>query len=467
MVHDYIIVGSGPSGAVMADALTRAGADCLMLEAGEARPSPAFPDNELAANSRLFWGGGMELSRDARTVLLRGKALGGGSIVNQCLLDRFDELAFSLWRQASGIAGLSLEAFEPWYRRTENRLALETLGREGWNRNAALYAEAFERCGYGCAPLRRGQSDCGGNDCVVCLGGCRRGSKQSTLMTFLPQACRQGLTIRCGCQVEALSHDRHGVTVTGYLAGRPEVWRARKVVLAAGALGTTGILLRSGLKSRLPALGEGFFCHPQWMTLALFDEIVDAHKGALQSLKSDEPRFRQAGFKLENIFAGPVAISLLAPGIGKEAARWMRDYRRMASIEVAIRDETPGRVRLAGGRLEVEKTLGDTDRARRDAGLAVVRELFGAVGAKKLHQAPLRIGLHLMGGCALGVDGARSVTAPDHRVHDHPNLLIADSACFPAAPGINPSLSIMALSGRAAAMELGQAALEPVREAAA
>jgi choline dehydrogenase-like flavoprotein len=63
-----------------------------------------------------------------------------------------------------------------------------------------------------------------------------------------------------------------------------------------------------------------------------------------------------------------------------------------------------------------------------------------------------------MGGCPIGTDGAHSVVNPEFQVHDHPGLYAADSSVFPAAPGINPSFTVMALSHRAAAAILGRSA---------
>jgi choline dehydrogenase-like flavoprotein len=51
-----------------------------------------------------------------------------------------------------------------------------------------------------------------------------------------------------------------------------------------------------------------------------------------------------------------------------------------------------------------------------------------------------------MGGCSIGEDAKSGVVSQDFEVFGKKNLFIADSSVFPAAPGINPSLTIMALS---------------------
>lgn len=450
-IYDFIIIGSGASGSVIAHELTHAGANVLLLEAGKRYSSETFPDNELEANANLMWNGGMDASADASTLFIRGKVVGGGTIINQCLLDRFDDDAFDSWRSQSGLEFFSSQTMAKHYDAVESHLTLHNMEKKDWNRNAELYVKGFEQKGFQWEPLRRGQSNCGeGNDCMTCLGGCPRRSKQSMLETFLPKAEQAGLQIESEFLVREVIHGQAFVTVSGIQRNNSVTLTARKVVLASGALGTTELLLRSQLQDRLPALGKGFHCHPQWMTVALFDDIVDSHKGAFQTVKSSDPRFRKAGFKLENVFAGPIAIGLLKPGYGFEHQRFMKQYRNMACIEVAVRDQDAGRIQLNNSdRLVIDKPLSDGDRQRADNGNRLVQQMFRDLGANEVMTSPMQIGLHLMGGCAIGEAQTTSVVNEDFQVHGLPNLYIADSSIFPNAPGINPSLSIMAISHRA------------------
>ena len=107
MLYDAIIVGAGISGSFIANALTEAGLKCVMLEAGRDFTRTTYPRTEVDANSLLYWGGGIELTKDANIGLLRPKVVGGGSVVNQALLDRFDDDAFDSWRDASQVPFLT------------------------------------------------------------------------------------------------------------------------------------------------------------------------------------------------------------------------------------------------------------------------------------------------------------------------------------------------------------------------
>ncbi|HLR17945.1 MAG TPA: GMC family oxidoreductase [Alcanivoracaceae bacterium] len=453
-IYDYVIIGSGAGGGPLAYYLTKAGKTVLMLEAGKAWAAEDYPDNELHGNSELAWNGGMDPTADAATVLIRGKVLGGGTVLNQALLDRFDDEAFNSWAALSGISTFSSSQMARHYEAVESQLALHTITEDERNGNAHIYVQGFEELGYGWAPLRRGQSQCNveeGNDCISCLTGCRRASKQSMVNNFLPKAQQQGLTIVTECHVQGVVHGSHHVTIHALHEGESKPFYAKQCVLSAGAIGSTEILLKSGYQHQLPALGKGFYCHPQQMTFALYDEPVDAHKGSFQAVKSEEPRFREQGFKLENVFAGPVGVGFLLPQIGVEHQDIMAAYRHLACIEVAVRDVTPGHIKLnRKGRLVIQKKMGRPERARAKAGLEVIKEVYAATGAKRVLESPINISVHLMGGCAQGVDYRNSVVNPDFSVHGLPRLHVVDGSLYPNAPGINPSLTIMALAHQAA-----------------
>ncbi len=451
-VYDFIIIGTGASGSVLAHFLQQAGASVCLLEAGRNFKPAQFPANELHANASLMWHGGMECSTDANTVFLRGKVVGGGTIVNSALLDRFDDIALDDFRSQSGIDFYNREEMDKHYQAIEEHLSLAYIPESDWNQNARLYQKGFDTLGLKVAPLRRGQAHCDNknNDCLVCVGGCRRQSKQSMAVTFLPKAMALGAELITGFHVQQIIHGRTQVAIYGVQNNRQQVLYSRKCILAAGSLGTTELLQKSGFQDQLPALGHNFHCHPQIMSFALMDHIVDAHKGAFQALKSDDPRFRKQGFKLENVFTPPAGAAMLKAGFGPEHQQLMAQYRNLAGIEVCVRDEVPGQLRLNNhGRLLLDKPFADIDRQKAQAGLEQVHGIFAAVGARRVMDAPFLLALHLMGGCTIGQNPNHSVVNERFQVHGLPNLAIADGSIYPLAPGINPSLTIMAQSHKA------------------
>ena len=266
-------------------------------------------------------------------------------------------------------------------------------------------------------------------------------------MTTLRKALKDGAHLISNFEVLKIKYSTDWQEVGGTWQGREYKFRSRKVIFAAGAIGNSKLLLNNGFGKKLPPLGKNFYTHPQYMVLGLYDKKINSHKGPLQSYKSFDPNFRRQGFKLENVFAPPVAISMLIPHIGRKHLEKMKQITQMACIEVAIRDTNPGIIRVnSSGKALVEKELNSVDQERKSAGMKAIRSIFEATGAREVIPGDLGIGLHLMGGCGIGANGSKAVVAPDFTVHDHPHFSIADSSIFPNAPGINPSLTIMALS---------------------
>lgn len=449
---DIIIIGAGVSGSFIAKELTEKGLNVLQLEAGSSFNKKTYPRNSLDAMSALYWSGGVEFNTDSSLGLLRPKVVGGGSIVNQALVDRFDQDALDSWYDQTRIHFMSDSFFEPWYNKAESELSIQEIPKENWNKNALIFKEGFDKNNYLWSPLRRAQSDCKyheGNDCIACLSGCSLDSKQSMPVTTLKKALQNGLTLISDFEVLQIKDHKSHISVTGRDTKTLEekTFQAKKCVLASGAIGNSKLLLQSEFQNNLPFLGKGFYTHPQFMNFALYKDRIDAHKGPLQSLKSNDPTFRRRGFKLENVSAPAMDISVLLPSFGKSHYELMRNINHYACIEIAIRDTEAGRISVnKNGKVIIQKKLNDEDHFRKNQGLDTVKKIFRSTGAKKIIEGSMAIGLHLMGGCPLGKDPKDSVTNEQFQLHGHPNIYCADSSIFPNAPGINPSLTIMALS---------------------
>jgi len=453
--YDFIFVGAGISGPFIAHELCRAGSNCLMIEAGPHYTRHTYPRNELDGTSQMYWSGGLELSTDAKLVFLRPKVVGGGSIVNQALVDRFDDDALDAWRAASGVDFFNVNDMDAWYEKAEDEIAIQEIPADVRNQNARIFQEGFEKLGYHLAPLHRAQKDCrygDGNCCIECLNGCRIGSKQSTPETVLKKALAHGLQLVPETEAEQISENDGGVQVQCRdRLGRQMTYRGRHLILAGGAIGNSRLLLNSGYNRELPHIGHDFYCHPQYMNFGIYAEPVNAHIGAFQAFKSDDPGFRHEGFKLENVYAGPSAIAMLVSGFGNAHHRFMEKLSHFACIEVCTRDTQPGRIKVnRKGKLIIHKERSQTDMDRFEKGTRVIDEIFRSTGALEIVHGSFGIGLHLMGGCVMGADPVRSVVDPEFRLHGKKNIFIADSSIFPNAPGINPSLTIMALSKMAA-----------------
>ncbi len=402
----------------------------------------------------MYWSGGAELNNDGNLAFLRPKVVGGGSVVNQALLDRFDGEVFEDWRSKSQIDFFSPEKLSSYYEKVEGQISREEIPLSARNKNAEIFLEGMTKNGFVAKPLIRAQKGCSQhepNDCIECLSGCRLDNKQSMAVTKLPSALKNGTELISSFEVTMIEPHSDGVRIFGVLAKKEtKQFKARKIVLASGAIGNSKLLLQSGFHKFIPAIGKNFFTHPQFMSLGIYKEKIDSFKFSFQSLKSQDPQFKKWGFKLENVFAPPNGVAMLLPGFGGSHLKMMKKIPYMACIEVAVRDTNPGTIKLGkNGNLIVEKKLNDEDKKRKDKGIEIIDKIFESTGAQSIVRGKVGIGLHLMGGCGIGQDEKKSVTTPEFNLHGFKNIHLADSSIFPAAPGINPSLTIMALSMKA------------------
>jgi choline dehydrogenase-like flavoprotein len=454
-MYDVIFIGAGISGPFIAHELCKAGINCLMLEAGKQYARRNYPRNDLDGASQLYWSGGLELGQDCKIAFLRPKVVGGGSVVNQALLERFDDDALDAWRSQSKVDFFTNAKMAKWYDKAESELVIQTVPQEFWNESAHIFRQGFEKLGYRYSPLRRACKQCHfeqGNCCIECLNGCRIGSKQSTPETVLKKALDLGLTLHPEVEATHIHAASDLVVVNGVAGGKEEVrFQGRHLVLAGGAIGNSRLLLNSGFDRQLPAVGRNFYCHPQYMNFGIYEKEVRAHTGAFGSVKSDDPGFRKSGFKLENVYAGPAGIAMLLGQYGRRLQQYMQRLSHFAGIEISVRDTAPGRITVnRKGAAVIHKKRNREDIARYKRGRKAVDEIFRATGATEIIHGAFSIALHLMGGCVMGMDSATSVVDSEFRLHGYSNIFAADSSIFPNAPGINPSLTIMALSKKAA-----------------
>ena len=457
---DVIVVGSGVAGGRVAMDLTAAGAQCLVLEAGDEVCTEDMPLPEAEMISRLYWNGGLELSRKGSIVFTRGRCVGGGSVVNQALMDRLGAHILTRWSRESGVEWLNESVMRRAYETAESAIAIREIPASRFNGNVSRVSRAFENLGMSWRPLRRAETDaCDGEDCMRCLGGCARESKQSSRVTTLRRARVGGARLLSRCMVRSLESAKGGVVIRAVHDGTARRFEADRVVLAAGAIGTTSLLLGSGFGRGRPRLGRGFYCHPQFMTSAVVDDRVDAHRGAFQGATADGacppgsvgPGGPEPRFKFETNFVPPIVFHTLFARVGADVHRLQSSYRRRVGVEICLRDTEPGRLRVGrGGRVVLKKELGPADREAKREAVEVLREVYGSMGAREAEFSPRAFSVHPMGGCALSDTPRRGVVDPQFRVHGESNVYVADSALFPSAPGRNPSLTVMALATRAA-----------------
>lgn len=476
---DYIIVGSGAGGSVVASALAERGLDVLVLEKGYDCPAAESGLNELEGMSRYFLNQGILTTRDLGITILAGSAVGGGTTINWTTCMRVPGQVFEEWQREHGLTEWNSELFDRLYDEVEKEMGI-TEQPDPPNRPNALLKRGCEVMGLEARPTKRNVSGCQ-RRCGFCTFGCPYSAKQSTPLTYLERAAQHGMQLLPRANVRQIIDD----CVEGYYTGADgETYSftaraGRAVVLAAGALETPALLMRS---FRTPQAGRNLYLHPTAVVVGYYNQPVDPWEGAPQSMYCD------TALNLDDRGYGVLLETpAMYPGIGAAALAWegrnehwdrMKRIRHSAAFLAIARDCSRGRVWLGkDGEPVFEYRLHKKTAKHLIQGMMLLLTVHfgaGAVEATTLHQppasvtreqfagvtqgetdwhaglmntAPNRLPLysaHQMGTCRASGNRTKGVTDPTGKVWDTWNLYIADASLFPTSLGVNPMLTIMA-----------------------
>jgi choline dehydrogenase-like flavoprotein len=471
---DVCIVGAGAGGAVAAAELAEGGAKVVVLEQGPHHDADRFSAKPVEMMTRLYRDGGQGVTLGTPPIVLPlGRGLGGTTLVNSGTCFRTPPAVLERWQSEYGLHELTVQELDPCFERVERALSVAEVTPELAGANAAVARRGAEALGWSHGYLRRNARGCVGSG--VCAFGCPTSAKQHTGITYVPRAQAAGAEILTGADVHRVLVQ--GGRTQGVQAGLDGGVRlhvhAPEVIVAAGTIHTPLLLARSGLGGDSGQLGQNLALHPATGAFARMEEIVDMAKGVPQSFYIDE--FAAQGIMFEGVAGPPSYVAMSLPLTGARHAEAMADYRHLAQFGLMVSDSSRGSVRSLGGRALIRYDLVQDDLARFRTGLARMRELFEAAGAREVY-LPLPHGvaperahvrdLKLMAFHPLGT--ARADARPTHgvvdaqlRMHGVEGLHVADGSVVPSSLGVNPQITIMALATRLAFMLLGRTVSDP------
>ena len=478
---DFIIVGSGFGGSVTALRLVEAGHRVLLLEKG-----PRFEAHDFARSSwnlrRWLWRPRLGLRGPFRMTFLRhltalsGVGVGGGSLIYAGVLQEPRDGFFTApsWRH---LADWRAE-LQPHYRTARRMLGAETVPFHthpdellaGVARRRGLEAEHapttvsvhFGREGEtvpdpyfdGDGPDRTGCIHCGG-----CMVGCRHNAKNTLDRNYLWLAEKRGLEIRANSEAMAVRPDGAGYRIEvkegPWPFRRRRVYRAPKVVLAGGVLGTVPLLLRmrqdpNGLPELSHRLGEFVRTNSEVLMGIVAPEREMADGVAITSILRTGPRStlaRRLAAAARRVLRHPI----------RTLRTWLvRDWARRTMILLYMStDDSHLRLRLRGRRLTTDDSAGKAPRAAIPEATEIAEEIARETGGypvsfvmETLAGTPTTA--HILGGSVMGDGPESGVIGPDHQVWNYPGLYVIDGSAVSANPGVNPSLTITAMAERAA-----------------
>ncbi|MEO8146682.1 MAG: GMC family oxidoreductase N-terminal domain-containing protein [Bacteroidia bacterium] len=538
--YQFIIIGSGYGGSIAASRLSRAGMQVCLLEKGkEFRPGEYPWDLDDAAKE-------MQVNTDKKHIgsktglyefymgkemsVFKGCALGGTSNVNANVSIEPEPRVFEDARWPSAIRN-NMQTLKEGYDKARTMLKPspypegkpgfpELAKAKGMKVSAKAMKEEFRYLDinvnfeYDNQPNHVGVEQHKCNNCGDCVTGCNHHAKNTLIMNYLPDAVNNGAEIFCetGVQYVERKNNKWLVYFNVYNVGRekfdapPLCITADNVIISAGALGSTEILLRSrenGL-SVSPALGKHFTGNGDVLGFGYNNDVKmnGIGLGKHYNDKDKEPvgpcitsiidmRKRDVledGMTLEEgSIPGPIAPILtstfisLSKFMGKDTDEgwqdWVDEKKREALSMmrgpyhgalnntqvylVMTHDDGNGTMSMENNRLEIswpdvgrQKIFEKVNGKLRDATTALGGTYMPNPQWNKEFNYDL-VTVHPLGGCVMGDDAAASVTNHIGQVYSkatgtelHEGLYVMDGAIIPRPLGTNPLLTISAVSER-------------------
>ncbi|MEZ5316131.1 MAG: GMC family oxidoreductase [Vicinamibacterales bacterium] len=505
---DVIVIGSGFGGAVTACRLAEAGASVIVLERGREWHPGNFPRqlddpwiwDDTAPTERSGW---FDVRMFPHMTVIQGAGVGGGSLVYANISVEAKPDTFTVgWPP-----GVTYDMLAPHYAEVGRMMEVRPVPQAQWPERTRLLRDAATQAGWQhrfrpldlavrfdpawtydqpnphdhaksvAEPNLHGVTQ---GTCVhlgECDIGCPVKARNSLDFNYLAVARQRGAVIRPGHIVREIRTTAGGLfevdarEIVGP-ALQARLLTARRVIVAAGSLGSTEILLRSRANGGLPAvsqrLGQRWSSNGDFLTPAVHPlREVEPSRGptitaAIDLLDGEymgQPIFvEDGGFPglapdaLERHAADPTAsptmrqiTASLLPVLGR-----INIIRRVMPWFAQSRDAADGTLSLQNNRLALAWNVAGSE-ATINAVASVHRKLAMHTAGLALTPLPWTIARdlitpHPLGGCAMGATPAQGVVDARGEVFGHPGLFVADGAIVPKAIGLNPSRTIAALA---------------------
>ncbi|NQT23621.1 MAG: GMC family oxidoreductase [Candidatus Omnitrophica bacterium] len=421
---DYVVVGSGAGGTTVAKELAIRGKKVVIVERGVI-PNQKKMGTLKTAILNYYDKCALRKSKEGLTIY-RALMAGGTTVVSCGNAVRVLE---------EELKNLGIDLVEE-FKETEKELAIAPLPPRLIGKGSRLIMDAANRLGFDMRPMPKSVDPNKCNSCGQCVLGCKKGAKWSALdfikiarrhsAKFIKKIDIQSVVIRNGKAIGLVGKSPKG---------RVRIY-AKKVILAAGGIGTPVILQRSGIKNAGKKLFADIFNVTYGILRNKHINLWQEPTMAVVSTKYMEDK----GFIMSPYIDAPLVLRWVIMSKRKQLKGFK--YNDLLGIMVKTRDESVGRV-TANERFEKNPTIADYKRLNEGAKIAAKILIEAGVKKKDIIFTKPRAA-HPGGTAAIGevVD-----TNLETKIK---NLYVCDASVLPVSPGAPPILTIIALAKRLA-----------------
>ncbi len=502
---DAVVVGAGAAGSLVAAKLATAGKRTLVLDAGPGWTTADLVSSPIWAR-RLKWDPGTSASGGAQPINVgfnAGYGLGGAALHHYACWFRLHPEDFrmqSLYGRGQDWP-ITYADLRPFYDRVQREVGISgDAAAEVWRPEGDPYpmppldvsaqgrivAKGFEAVGLRTAPMPQAINSVAYNGRPACLydgwcdAGCPIGALANPLITYLPQAVQAGAEVRPGSTATRIVLGAHADRIAGVTyadaSGEEHRIEAAVIVLATSSVQTPRLLLASatdrfpgGIANRSGTVGRGMTAHVSGDALGLFPDETEPYRGITGGsllCQDNYDRKAKAGYfgsyqwLIARVFKPTdlLGVANTRPEVfGAALHGFMRRAAKHLGGVTLLGEDLPdpeNRVVLGAGRDRfgvpraqlTHRYAPDTLRLHAVA-MKEGERVLRAAGASEAWAAPMAQ-QHILGGTAMGTDGARSVANGFGQAHDHENLFVTGAGLFPTSGAVNPTFTVCALALR-------------------